>query len=976
MEVGGHLVGRDPERELIGSLLDRAAEGSPSALLVAGESGIGKTSLVAEATSGPGAEGHLVLWGRCLRFGADSSPYLPFAQVLTQWYRQADDTERARVLAGAEHLATIAPALGTGGAQADSTRLVPLVATVLDRMSTRRPLVLVVDDAQWADGTSLDLLAYLIAGFTAGQRLALLVTYRDTELGEGHRMHGWLADVVRLPSVSRVRLGRLGYADIEELVARVTGSGDADQAAAVFSRAQGNPYYSELLAGQTAATSSAAEDGDLPRALLGSWHRLDAGVRELLQLLAVGGRPVPVDVLERLVGKRGGPSDRVVEWLGDAAAVGLVAVGTDGEAWFHHPLIADVVGSTLPTARQQDLHLEYVAVLESLPDLTPAERSAHLALHHDGAGNRSSAFAWSLRAADESASVHGYAETADHLHRACVLYDRLDEDDRSAAGGRTALWLRACESAWSAGEFELAIRLRDEAIAAADPDDDPVLALRVRLPVVQWRHVRGLDPTSATTSAQALLELAVRYCEGTAEHAQALAQLAFSEAWDGELEASRKHAADAVRIGRRTGSSRALAWGLAIRSQSSPLASDGLADALQALQLGREVDDPLLVGVTAIGCANCYERLGRRSDAADVLLASFDQLKATHSVHDAMWTEPAYAVASLIELGRWPEASRVLRELLSQRQPPRNTAKVRALAAVLAFRKGEPGAGHVHLSRAMGLSGDRGAGGLVGFLTVEGLWAQGEHRAALGLATDRMAEEATTALSLSAADELIALASHVAADLAEQPGARAEAVSLLAGIESFCLTDGQWTGTEPHQDALHGAYLQVYGAERARCHADANVSERWRVAEAGCRTAGLVWQEALASYQLGRSLLAERGSRAEAASALRGAARIASELGADPLLRDVEHLAAQAHVSLDEVEPHAAVAAEGDRLRAALTPRELEVLTHVVAGRTYAEIARALFISEKTVSVHVSNLLRKTGTSSRIELAHLVRRTS
>jgi DNA-binding NarL/FixJ family response regulator len=139
--------------------------------------------------------------------------------------------------------------------------------------------------------------------------------------------------------------------------------------------------------------------------------------------------------------------------------------------------------------------------------------------------------------------------------------------------------------------------------------------------------------------------------------------------------------------------------------------------------------------------------------------------------------------------------------------------------------------------------------------------------------------------------------------------------------------------------------------------------------------AGLVWDEAVASFQLARALLAGRRSRREAASALRDARRLATELGAAGVLADVEDLARQAHIPLDEPAP-AAPDSIPDNLPSSLTSREREVLSHLVAGRTYAEMAEALFISEKTVSVHVSNLLRKTGTSSRIELAALVRQSS
>jgi DNA-binding NarL/FixJ family response regulator len=176
-------------------------------------------------------------------------------------------------------------------------------------------------------------------------------------------------------------------------------------------------------------------------------------------------------------------------------------------------------------------------------------------------------------------------------------------------------------------------------------------------------------------------------------------------------------------------------------------------------------------------------------------------------------------------------------------------------------------------------------------------------------------------------------------------------------------------------DVIHRARGRLYAADRARCHHDQDAAVLWREAVAACAVAGFVWHEALASYQLARALLAERRPRKEAASALRHAAQIATDLGAAPILQDVEQVARQAHIPLDEPATLDATAGTDDSLQG-LTRREKEVLSHLVAGRTYGEIARELFISEKTVSVHVSNLLRKTGTRSRIELADLVRRTS
>lgn len=169
------------------------------------------------------------------------------------------------------------------------------------------------------------------------------------------------------------------------------------------------------------------------------------------------------------------------------------------------------------------------------------------------------------------------------------------------------------------------------------------------------------------------------------------------------------------------------------------------------------------------------------------------------------------------------------------------------------------------------------------------------------------------------------------------------------------------------------AAFALYDAELARCRGDAQTAYSWRRAVDLCASVSQRWDEAYARWRLAEALVADPASKGECAAELRRARARVVELGAEPWLREIDALAAMARIRLDDVKADTPVR----RLPApidSLTPRELEIFAHLRAGRTYAEIATELVISDKTVSVHVSNILRKTGTSNRVEAAALARR--
>ena len=170
------------------------------------------------------------------------------------------------------------------------------------------------------------------------------------------------------------------------------------------------------------------------------------------------------------------------------------------------------------------------------------------------------------------------------------------------------------------------------------------------------------------------------------------------------------------------------------------------------------------------------------------------------------------------------------------------------------------------------------------------------------------------------------------------------------------------------------AMTDLYQAEIGRARRLPDNGDQWIRTADSCRAASLAWEETYACWRAAESLLAHgRQRREQAASMLRRGLALASELGAEPIRKELEALASSARIGIERVTEVPASDLAG---LPGLTTREREILAHVVAGRTYREIARALVISEKTVSSHISNLLRKTGADNRVDLSRLATRSA
>ena len=970
-DVGLDLVARDAERLRLEDAVHGAREGLPAALLLHGEAGIGKTALVRQILLEMDAGAFHVLFASCLRFGAEGAALLPLTTSLTAWLRQSDPAQRARIFPGArrgEELVTAA------SDQGGSSAAVLQWSRALDALVDDRPTVLVVDDLQWADQSTLDALTYVITGFTSGLRLTVVGTYRDTDLQDGHRLRAWLADVRRLPEVDSLALGRLDVWATEELVSTLVPAARTGEVADwVFERSRGNPYLTELLVESLGDASTEPAPTDLRDAVLGAWHRLGPVARKVTQLLAVAGLPVSAQVLQGLAAQLGIGSGDVTAALGEATGKGVVQAGTGSDVWFVHPLFADVIAGTQSAWEVADLHLRYAALWAEAPATSERERSHRLALHYEAAGRFDEAFGWSLQAADEADRVGATDVAAIHLASAAELLPRLS---RPATEGEDSVDLlrRAAEMCERAGRYDQALTLYERALKVVDRVERPLDAARMLLPLPILRAYLG---QGWEASPEEWLEC-IRLCEGmgpTAEEAMARANIAFGQVFSGDAQA-KTHAELALTLARQTGSNAAVAWARAVLSQTGWGTDLGLNLSLSALELAGSVGDTTLVARIAVLTTNSYQSLGRHAEAASVAVDTYTEILNQGQRHDAAHIG-AVGAQLLLALGRFAEAQSLVREIVSFREGRRWSGEARCVAAIISARRGEDEAARRHLQRAHELMpGHQPVGYPLSWAEMQVSVDAGRPAEALEVAEVVMAKAA--AIDAPTADEYLLWSARAAADLAGASVTAAQrtvAEQRLLALEDIRATNpsSPFARCGDH-DLVHPAYLAMYEADRARCLETLEPAHLWESALAATQDAGLSYEQARCGMHLARRLLAETGQRQQARLELRTSARVAAQLGATQLLEAIQRLADQAHVDL--IEPVAARADDKVTTVAgvSLTERESEVLAHLVAGETYREIAHALYISEKTVSSHVSRLLRKTGSHGRIELVDAAQR--
>ncbi|WP_245870843.1 AAA family ATPase [Asanoa hainanensis] len=386
--AGDGLVGRAEELALLHQAVRSALSGGTGLAVVEGEPGVGKTRLLEEVTAEAEHLGALVVWGRCLQ--GDGTPAMwPWVQVVGALLDSLPPAARERWHAGdlrrllePRDGVVSAPVLPDTGAQ---FRLFERVVALVGQVRSERPLVLVLDDLQWADVASLGLFGHLAARLPGAT--VVLGALRDRAPVPGSELARMLAGASRLPHHRRIRLGPLGADEVAELVRRETGQAPGPGAArSIHARTAGNPFFvrelSRLLAGDGdgVLTADAAARAGVPSTVRDVVRDRMAGLDDdaagLLQVAALVGRDVDLGLLARAAAIDG---QTCLDRLEPLQGLGLLepAPGDPFSFRFAHDLVREsVVGATSPV-RATRLHLRVAEALAGTDDESVAERLAH-----------------------------------------------------------------------------------------------------------------------------------------------------------------------------------------------------------------------------------------------------------------------------------------------------------------------------------------------------------------------------------------------------------------------------------------------------------------------------------------------------------------------------------------------------------------------------------------------------------------------
>ena len=936
------LVGRKDERSCLEEALQQARLGGGSLVLVAGAAGVGKTRLVDQVSAESGAP---VLWGRARQDAA--TPYGPVVSALRSLLRidpqGLDECGPLR-----DQLALILPELGEPATESDRPTLFEAIRAALGQVARSETAVVVLDDLQWSDEATLELLPALAESVSELQ-LLIVATYRSDGLPRDHPLRRVRHELRRSGRLNEVTIPPLTPSETAELLTHLLEQAPAPTLVrAIHDRTQGIAFFVEELAQALLLTNALvpgrrgldlADGGQVPvpdtvrDAVLIGVSDLSPGGRAAAEVAAVAGEEFDLTVVAALAGP-----DGLAELLGRE----LVTEVASGRGAFRHALTREALYADVSWIERRRLHVTLAEAVEH-----SGGPSIEIAGHWLAAREETRAREWLVEAAKASRRVHAHRDVARALRQALELWPAAEAPDL-----RIESLESYAHSAELSGELTEAARAWREICAVRAEHRNRIACAQAQRRLAAVHDLRA-DRDAAFAARNAAAEaFAAEDClaEAAVERLALANYLRAGANYSASIDQAVTAAADAGRADRLDLRLRAVGLQGLAQAKGGDY-ERGLATVREGLAQALEHD---LIEVSA----DLHQRLSMVLYEAGDYSAASEMLDRAIELcpTDAQGTQVACVtclVYVLRERGQWAEALRLGRDLIDS-----DTA--------------------VWVAE-----------GLVG--SIHGL--QGRLTSARRLLTSSLATASRLGHFNTTVDATAALARLAAAE-GEHEAAAEACRSLL----------DRWKTSEDHHYAIKGlrfgaAFSARHGAlQEAHRHAEAltQIASETGHPDAIAALAHAIGELALANgdpdsaaEQLTRAVavhreldlpfaraeielragvaLAAAGEREAALDMLGSAYRTARKLGARPLAAEAtREVAARGESVTERLGARAAAHADGP----GLTRRELEVVRLVAVGRTNREIATELFLSTRTVDMHVRNVLRKLDSRSRVEAAH------
>lgn len=951
------FVGRADE---LADLTSRVIDSRRSSVtLLGGDAGVGKTRMLTELGARAEASGARVMLGHFLDLGDSSAPYLPLTEMFAR-LAQEDHALAQRLVADRPLIGAMLPEFYRRDLPADLPTdrgsLFDTVHMVLEELAEVSPVVAVWEDAHWSDRSTRELLTFLFTRGFSGP-VSLVVSYRSDDLHRRHPLRPKLAEWGRLAGVRRFSLGGLSDDAVLALLRAMHPKKSGADLSTIVTRAGGNPFFAEELA--AAALDAGALPDELADLLLMRLDALADSPRSVIRAASVAGRSVDHDLLAWVVDLSTAELDGALRAAVDS---NIVETASDGRYTFRHALLGEAVFDDLLPGERVQLHARFA---EALRDRRGPGVAAALARHARGAGLRELAVQASVRAGAEAMATAGPADAVRHFEDALTTLAEGRGGSEPDEAERVELVVKLADALVAAGDPHRAAHLLDELQRCHTGGRAERAALVHDLVRAQW--LADLPELN-----QPLLEEAIGWLEEAGQSpllVRMYALLARVLMEQSEFDEAMLAASRAEALARDLDLPEVLTDAMTTMARLDGFGGDpeGAEKSLEeVLQRAADTGDATAEMRAWHQLARLRARMERPRDAYRTHLQGFRRAIATGQKTFPISIENrAMGAMYALMVGESEQADELL-VVGAEALPPPVEAQLVAVRMVRDAARGERGVLDalplvrplwrrdmfvcVHsASAAIDVLGGRG--------DLEAMLALHDEVVGVFVEAWQMPYfDARIHWSAVAIGHLATAAIHGSVGVRDHRGrvdsllAAAEQVTVHRPTDSLGVESRAWL-SRAHAEAGRFA-MAGKGA------APDDVISRWRDTVSLFEESEIAYETARSRLRLAE-VLAAAGDREEARRLMTQVADTARRIGAAELLR----------AATPGANRGVAEGSEG----AGLTRREKEVLELVAEGRSNGEIAATLFISVKTVSVHVSNIMAKVGASSRTEAVAKVR---